>query len=45
VVITFANITEAKTLEAKLRKNQADLEQHITGHAIELRGRKRKAKG
>ena len=45
VVITFANITEAKTLEAKLRKNQADLEQHITGHATELRGRKRKAKG
>jgi hypothetical protein len=28
VVITFANITEAKTLEAKLRGDYASLEKH-----------------
>jgi hypothetical protein len=29
VVITFANITEAKTLEAKLRGQHASLEQDV----------------
>ena len=44
VVITFANITGSKTLEAKLRKNQSVLEQHVTKQSTELNRRKRKAK-
>jgi two-component system CheB/CheR fusion protein len=44
VVITFANITGSKTLEAKLRKNQSVLEQHVTKQSTELKRRKRKAK-
>ncbi len=44
VVITFANITGSKTLEASLRKNQSDLEQHVTRQTTELKRRQRKAK-
>jgi len=44
VVITFANITGAKTLEAKLRKNQSVLEQHVTRQSTELKRSKRNAK-
>jgi two-component system CheB/CheR fusion protein len=44
VVITFANITGSKTLEAKLRKNQSLLEQHVTKQSTELRRRQRKAR-
>jgi len=44
VVITFANITGAKTLEARLRKNQSDLEQHVTRQSTELKRRERKAR-
>ncbi len=36
VVITFANITVAKTLEAKLRDNQAVLEKHIAKQSARL---------
>jgi two-component system CheB/CheR fusion protein len=42
VVITFANITGSKTLEAKLRKNQSVLEHHVTRQSTELKRRKRK---
>ncbi len=44
VVITFANITGSKKLEASLRKNQSDLEQHVTRQTTELKRRQRKAK-
>jgi len=44
VVITFANITGAKALEAKLRKNQSVLERHVTRQSTELKRRKRQAK-
>ena len=44
VVITFANITGSKMLEASLRKNQSDLEQHVTRQTTELKRRQRKAK-
>ena len=44
VVITFANITVSKTLEARLRKNLSVLEQHVTKQSTELKRRKRKAK-
>ncbi len=37
VVITFANITEAKTLEAKLRAEQAGLEKQVAGQAAKQR--------
>ena len=33
VVITFADITVAKTLEAQLREKHADLEKHVSGQA------------
>ncbi|HXA44155.1 MAG TPA: chemotaxis protein CheB [Candidatus Angelobacter sp.] len=42
VVITFANITGSKALEARLRKNQSVLEQHVTRQSTELKRRKRK---
>ena len=44
VVITFANITGSKTLEAKLRKNQSVLEKYVTRQSTELKRRKRKTK-
>ena len=44
VVITFANITSAKTLEARLRKNQSALEQHVTRQTTELQRRQQKTK-
>jgi len=44
VVITFANITGSKTLEAKLRKNQSVLEQHVTQQSTQLKRRRRKTK-
>ena len=42
VVITFANITGSRKMEASLRKNQAVLEQHVTRQSTELKRRKRK---
>jgi two-component system CheB/CheR fusion protein len=36
VVITFADITVAKTLEAKLRDNQSVLEKHLAGQSAKL---------
>ena len=36
VVITFADITVAKTLEAKLRVNQSVLERHVAGQSEKL---------
>jgi chemotaxis methyl-accepting protein methylase len=36
VVITFADITIAKTLEAKLRDNQSVLEKHVADQSTEL---------
>jgi two-component system CheB/CheR fusion protein len=33
VVITFADITVAKTLEAQLRKKHADLEEEVAGQS------------
>jgi two-component system CheB/CheR fusion protein len=36
VVITFVNITVSKTLEAKLRNMQADLEKHIVAQDVKL---------
>ena len=39
VVITFANITVAKTLEAKLRNNQSVLEKHMAEQSTKLRRR------
>jgi two-component system CheB/CheR fusion protein len=46
VVITFANITESKTLEAKLRSEHATLEKHVaqTKAGRQDEGRKRRAK-
>jgi two-component system CheB/CheR fusion protein len=44
VVITFANITDAKTLEAKLRGKQTILEKHVATQSTELKRRKRRAK-
>jgi len=44
VVITFANITGSKTLEARLRKNQSVLKHHVTKQSTELKRKKRKAK-
>jgi two-component system CheB/CheR fusion protein len=44
VVITFANITVSKTLEAKLRSNQSVLEKHVAKQSTKLKRRKRRAK-
>ncbi len=44
VVITFANITVSKTLEAKLREQHASLEKHVANQSTELKRRKRQAK-
>ncbi|MDI1247292.1 MAG: PAS domain-containing protein, partial [Lacunisphaera sp.] len=44
VVITFANITAAKTLEANLREKHAVLERHSTAQDMVLTRRKRTAK-
>jgi two-component system CheB/CheR fusion protein len=44
VVITFANITVAKTLEAKLRSNQSVLERHVAEQSTKLKRRKSRAK-
>jgi two-component system CheB/CheR fusion protein len=37
VVITFADITVAKTLEAELRKTQAGLEKRVADQATKVR--------
>jgi len=42
VVITFTDITEAKRLEAKLRANQAGLEQQVADQSAEARQHKRR---
>lgn len=44
VVITFANITVAKTLEGKLLENQSVLENNVAAQATELKFRRNKAK-
>ncbi len=44
VVITFANITVSKTLEAELRNTSFVLEKSVTRQTAELKRRKRKAK-
>jgi two-component system CheB/CheR fusion protein len=44
VVITFSDITAAKTIEAKLRENQSVLEKHVAEQSTELAQRKRSAK-
>ena len=44
VVITFADITVAKTLEAKLRDKHAVLEKHAAKQSTELDRRKRRVK-
>jgi two-component system CheB/CheR fusion protein len=44
VVITFSDITVAKTLEAKLREKQAEMEKHATKQALELRQAKTAAR-
>ena len=44
VVITFANITAAKTLEAKLRDHQTVLEKHVADQSKKLAQRKKKTK-
>jgi two-component system CheB/CheR fusion protein len=44
VVITFANITVSKTLEGKLRGEQAALEKHVAEQDTRLKGRTRTAK-
>jgi two-component system CheB/CheR fusion protein len=41
VVITFANITVAKTLETKLRDQQASLEKHVAAQDAKLVRRKK----
>jgi two-component system CheB/CheR fusion protein len=41
VVITFADITVAKTLEAKLRDKQAFLESHVADQDVKLKQKKR----
>lgn len=43
VVITFADITVAKTLEAKLRDKHAVLEKHSAGQTVQLQQAKDKA--
>ena len=43
VVITFANITGSKTLEARLRKNQSVLEEHVAQQSTRSTRRKRTA--
>ena len=44
VVITFANITVAKTLEAQLRDNQGVLEKHVAAQSAQLVRQKQRAK-
>ena len=44
VVITFTNITVAKTLEAKLRNNQSVLEKRVAGQSLPGQRDKRKGK-
>ncbi|MEI7899603.1 MAG: chemotaxis protein CheB [bacterium] len=44
VVITFADITVAKTLESKLRDKQSVLENHVAEQATKLNRRKKEAK-
>ena len=44
VVITFADITTAKTLEAKLRAKQTDLEKCVVEQSTKLTQRKNKTK-
>jgi two-component system CheB/CheR fusion protein len=44
VVITFANITVSKTLEAKLRKNQSILEKHVAEQSTHVKRNQRKVK-
>lgn len=44
VVITFADITAAKTLEAKLRAKQSDLEKCVTSQSVKLAQRKKKTR-
>ena len=44
VVITFADITAAKTLEAKLRNHQSVLENHVARQSPKRERRKRKMK-
>jgi two-component system CheB/CheR fusion protein len=44
VVITFVDITAAKTLEAKLRAKQTDLEKCVTQQTTQLAQRKKKTK-
>ena len=43
VVLTFADITTAKTLEAKLREKQALLESHVAKQAVKLERRQKRA--
>jgi two-component system CheB/CheR fusion protein len=43
VVITFADITVAKTLEAKLRDKQTVLEKHVAKQSAKMQRRKGKA--
>jgi two-component system CheB/CheR fusion protein len=43
VVITFADITVAKTLEAKLRDKQTVLEKHVAKQSAKMLRRKGKA--
>jgi two-component system CheB/CheR fusion protein len=45
VVITFADITVAKTLEAKLRDNQSVLERHVAKQSATMQRERRKGKG
>ena len=42
VVITFADITIAKTLEAKLRAKQAGLQKRVTDQSRKTKGRREK---
>jgi hypothetical protein len=44
VVITFADITVAKTLEAKLRDKHTVLEKHVAEQSTKLKRRQRKVK-
>jgi two-component system CheB/CheR fusion protein len=45
VVITFADITVAKTLEAKLRDKQSVLEKHVAKQSATMQRERRKGKG
>ena len=45
VVITFADITVAKTLEAKLREKQTSLEKHVAKQSATMQRERRKGKG